>query len=796
MPKDLQYGLRMLLRSPGFALVALLSLALGIGANTAIFSVVHHVLLHPVPFPHPERLLVVFTSQAKHRSAVSVPDFEDWRAQNHVFEQMAAIQAGSANVTGIEQPERVQLFAGTPNIFSVFGTQPEQGRGFVPEDTRDGGRVVVLAHSFWQRSFGGDKNVLNKTITLDGAKYTIVGVLPKQFYSFGRDLWKPQIFAPNLVNDRGSHGEFVVARLKPDVSFRGAQTEMDGIAQHLERAYPNTNAGDRVELMVFSELLVGNVRPALVILFAAVGFVLLIACANVANLMLTRATGRRREVAVRIALGGSRGRIIRQLLTESLLLSCLAGCAGFLFALWGTDLLMKSLPGSIGESIEVSPLSGPVLAFTLSVSLGIGLLFGLAPALAGSKFNLNESLREGGRAGTAGASSQRFRNMFAVAEVALSLVLLAGAGLLIESFLRLENSNPGFQPDNTLTMELSLPESGYGTDQQKVTFYARLLDQLHAVPGLSEAALVSSLPLQGHSNHNSFVIEGHAPGKSLQDLPVADQRMVSADYFRLMGIPVLRGRSFAPSDNEKLPGVAIVDDAAAKLYWPSQNPIGKRIHYFKDAGQAGPWLTVIGVAGIVKQNSMEEPVSISVYLPLAQSPWSDIAVAVRGPVSATTVAGAIHSIDKDLPVGRIRTMQEIVSQSIGLHRLAAQLVGIFAAIALALAVIGTYGVMAYSVAQRTHEFGIRLALGATRADVLRLVLRQALILTAAGIALGLIASVAVTRFMVSILFEVRPGDPLVFGLAAMILGVVAMLAGYLPARRATKVDPMLALRYE
>lgn len=386
--------------------------------------------------------------------------------------------------------------------------------------------------------------------------------------------------------------------------------------------------------------------------------------------------------------------------------------------------------------------------------------------------------------------------MFAVAEVALSLVLLAGAGLLIESFLRLENSNPGFQPDNTLTMELSLPESGYGTDQQKVTFYARLLDQLHAVPGLSEAALVSSLPLQGHSNHNSFVIEGHAPGKSLQDLPVADQRMVSADYFRLMGIPVLRGRSFAPSDNEKLPGVAIVDDAAAKLYWPSQNPIGKRIHYFKDAGQAGPWLTVIGVAGIVKQNSMEEPVSISVYLPLAQSPWSDIAVAVRGPVSATTVAGAIHSIDKDLPVGRIRTMQEIVSQSIGLHRLAAQLVGIFAAIALALAVIGTYGVMAYSVAQRTHEFGIRLALGATRADVLRLVLRQALILTAAGTALGLIASVAVTRFMVSILFEVRPGDPLVFGLAAMILGVVAMLAGYLPARRATKVDPMLALRYE
>jgi putative ABC transport system permease protein len=798
MPKDLLYGLRMLMKSPGFTLVALLSLALGIGANTAIFSVVHRVLLHPVAYPDPDRLLVVWSTNPSHglkQFVASVPDFEDWRKQNHAFEQMAAIQAGSANMTGVQQPERLQVFEGTPNIFSVFGMQPELGRGFVPEDQQEGRRVVVLDYAFWQRSFGGDKNVLSKTITLDGANYTIIGILPKQFFSFGRDIWKPLAFPPNLVNDRGSHAEFVVARLKPQVSFAAAQTEMDTIAKRLEQAYPNTNAGLHVELMVLTELFVGSVRPALLVLFAAVGFVLLIACANVANLMLARSTGRRREVAVRIALGGSRARIIRQLLTESLLLASIAGGAGLLLAVWGTDALLKSIPGSLAQSFEASPLSIPVLAFTLALSLLIGVLFGLAPALESSKFNLNESLREGGRAGTTGTARQRFRSVLAVAEVALSLVLLAGAGLLIESFLRLEKSNPGFEPDNTLTMELSLPAANYAKDQQKTVFYDQLLARLSSLPGLSNAALVSALPLQGHSNHNSFQVEG-LPPKSLQDLPVGDQRMVSANYFGLMGIPVLRGRPFTERDNATAPGVAIVDDATAKQYWPNHDPIGKRIHYFKDGGQPGPWLTVIGVVGSVKQGRIEDSASTSVYLPLAQSPWSEIAVAVRGTISATAVTKSIHAIDPDLPVGRIRTMREIVNDSTGIERIAAQLVGIFAIVALALAVIGTYGVMAYSVAQRTQEFGIRLALGASRADVLKLVLRQGLILSATGIALGLIAAVSVTRLMTSVLFEVRPGDPLILGLAALILGSVAMLASYLPACRATKVDPMLALRYE
>ena len=786
----------MLVKSPGFTIVALLSLALGIGANTAIFSVVHRVLLHPVAYPDPDRLLAVFTSQGTKRSTVSVPDFKDWREQNHAFEQMAAIQAGSANMTGIQRPERVQVFEATSNVFSLFGMQPELGSGFVPEDQQEGRRVVVLDYSFWQRSFGGDKNVLSKTITLDGANYSIIGVLPKQFFSFGRDLWKPLVFTPSLVDARGSHAEFVVARLKPQVSFQAAQTEMDTIAKRIEKAHPDTNTGNGVKLMVLTELFVGSVRPATIILFAAVGFVLLIACANVASLMLTRATGRRREVAVRIALGGSRSRIFRQLLTESLLLSCLAGGAGLLLAMWGTAALMKLLPGTLSQGIEVSPLSGPVLAFTLSLSLLIGLLFGLAPALDSSKFNLNESLREGGRAGTAGTARQRFRNILAVAEVALSLVLLAGAGLLIESFLRLEKSNPGFEPDNTLTMELSLPDSSYAKDAQKTAFYDQLLARLAAQPGLSQAALVSSLPLQGHSNHNSFQVEGLPPGKTLQDLPIADQRTVSAGYFGLMGIPVLRGRTFSRLDNPNAPGVAIVDEATAKQYWPNQDPIGKRIHYFTDSGQPRPWLTVVGVVGSVKQNRIEEPASTSVYLPLAQSPSNDVALAVRGTIGATAVMGSIHAIDPDLPVGRIRTMQEIMNESTGLERIAAQLVGIFAAVALALAVIGTYGVMAYSVAQRTQEFGIRIALGASRADVLTLVLRQGLILTAAGIALGLIATVSVTRLMTSVLFEVRPSDPLILGLAALTLGSVAMLASYLPARRATKVDPMLALRYE
>jgi predicted permease len=796
MPKDLLYGLRMLVKSPGFTIVALLSLALGIGANTAIFSVVHRVLLHPVAYPDPDRLLAVFTSQGNKRSAVSVPDFKDWRDQNHAFEQMAAIQAGSANMTGIQRPERVQVFEATSNIFSLFGMQPELGRGFVPEDQQEGRRVVVLDYSFWQRSFGGDENVLSKTITLDGANYSIIGVLPKQFFSFGRDLWKPLVFTPSLVDARGSHAEFVVARLKPQVSFQAAQTEMDTIAKRIEKAHPDTSTGNGVKLMVLTELFVGSVRPAMIILFAAVGFVLLIACANVASLMLTRATGRRREVAVRLALGGSRSRIVRQLLTESLLLSCLAGGAGLLLAMWGTAALMKLLPGTLSQGIEVSPLSGPVLAFTLSLSLLIGLLFGLAPALESSKFNLNESLREGGRAGTGGTARQRFRNILAVAEVALSLVLLAGAGLLIESFLRLEKSNPGFEPDNTLTMELSLPDSSYAKDAQKTAFYDQLLARLAAQPGLSQAALVSSLPLQGHSNHNSFQVEGLPPGKTLQDLPIADQRMVSAGYFGLMGIPVLRGRTFSRLDNPNAPGVAIVDEATAKQYWPNQDPIGKRIHYFTDSGQPRPWLTVVGVVGSVKQNRIEEPASTSVYLPLAQSPSNDVALAVRGTIGATAVMGSIHAIDPDLPVGRIRTMQEIMNESTGLERIAAQLVAVFAAVALALAVIGTYGVMAYSVAQRTQEFGIRIALGASRADVLKLVLRKGLILSATGIVLGLIATVSVTRLMTSVLFEVRPGDPLILGLAALILGSIAMLASYLPARRATKVDPMLALRYE
>jgi predicted permease len=679
----------------------------------------------------------------------------------------------------------------------VFGMQPELGRGFVAEDEQAGRRVVVLDYAFWQRSFGRDKNVVGKTITLDGANHTIVGILPKKFNSLGRDLWKPLVYSPALVNDRGSHNEIVLGRLKPQVSFQAAQTEMDTIARRLEHAYPKTNTGFGVKLMLMSELFVGDIRPALLVLFAAVGFVLLIACANVANLLLARATGRRREVAVRIALGGSRGRIIRQLLIESLLLSCLAGVAGLLLAVWGTGLLMKSLPAGVGPtSIEVSTLTGPVFGFTLAVSVLVGLLFGLAPALQGSKFNLSQSLREGGRAGTTGATRQRLRNVLVVAEVALSLVLLVGAGLLVQSFVRLEKSNPGFRAAGILTMELSLPDAGYATDQQKITFYNRLLSKTRALPGLSQMALVSALPLQGHSGYNSFKIEGRPEPKSLQDYPIADKRLVSADYFSLMGIPLLRGRAFTEADNETEPGVAIIDESTARHYWPNNDAIGKRIAYFKGRGQSDRWLTVVGVVGSVKQNRIEEPASGSVYVPLVQSPDSYIALAVRGPVAARTLMDSIREIDRDLPVGKVRTMQEIVSQATGLERFAAQLVGLFAVLALALAAIGAYGVIAYSVAQRTQEFGIRLALGASLPDMHRLVLRQGLVLTGAGIGIGLAGAIGVTRLMSGLLFEVRPGDPLVFSAAALILGAVAMLACYVPARRAARVDPIVALRWE
>jgi len=800
MPKDAVYGLRMLLKSPGFTVVALLSLALGIGANTAIFSVVNQVLLHPLPYPDADRLVSVWRtipSQGIQQFATSIPDFLDWSAQNHAFQQMAAIQGSAANVTGVGRPERIQVFEVSANVFSLLGMQPALGRGFVAEDERAGRRVAVLDYAFWQRSFGGDRNVVGKTITLDGANHTIIGVLPKQFKSLGSDLWRPLAYAPALANDRGSHNEIVLARLKPQVSLGEVQTEMDTIALRLASAYPKTNTGYGVKVVQLSELFVGAVRPALFVLSAAVGFVLLLACANVANLNLARATGRRREVAVRMALGGSRGRIIRQLLTESLLLSCVAGVAGLLIAMWSSDLLMKSIPEAVrGSEIEVQTLTAPVFGFTLAISVLVGLLFGLLPALQGSRFNLNQSLREGGRAGTTGVTRQRLRNLLAVAEVAVSLVLLVGAGLLVQSFLRLVRSNPGFRSSGILTMELSLPDSGYAQDQQKVIFYNRLLAKVHALPGLAQAALVSALPLQGHSNYNSFKIEGRPEVQSLQDLPVADERMVSVDYFGLMGIRLLRGRAFSEGDNETGQGVAIIDEQTARQYWPTSDAIGQRIRYFKGHGEVDRWLTVVGVVGSVKQNHIEEPASGSVYVPLVQSPWPYIALTVRGPVGANTIMDSIRALDPDLPVGKVRTIDEIISEAAGLERFAAQMVGIFAVVALALAVIGAYGVIAYSVAQRTQEFGIRLALGASRADMLRLVLLQGLVLSGAGIGIGLIAAINVTRLLSGMLFEVRPGDPLVYGAAASILATVAMLACYVPARRASRVDPMVALRAE
>jgi predicted permease len=800
MPKDAVYGLRMLLKSPGFTVVALFSLALGIGANSAIFSVVNQVLLHPLPYPNADQLVAVWStipSQGIRQFASSIPDFQDWRAQNHAFQQMAAIQGNVANMTGVGRPERIQVFEVSANVFSMLGMQPALGRGFVAEDEQAGRRVAVLDYAFWQRSFGGDRNVVGKTITLDGANHTIIGILPKQFKSLGGDLWRPIVYAPALVNDRGSHNEIVLARLKPQVSLREAQIEMDTIALRLAHAYPKTNTGYGVRLMQLSELFVGDVRPALFVLAAAVGFVLLLACANVANLNLARATGRRREVAVRMALGGSRGRIIRQLLTESLLLSCVAGAAGLLIAMWSSELLMRSLPAAVRVSgMEVPTLTAPVFGFTLAISVLVGLLFGLAPALQGSKFNLNQSLREGGRAGATGATRQRLRNLLAVAEVAVSLVLLVGAGLLVQSFLRLERSNLGFRTRGILTMELSLPDSGYAQDQQKVIFYNRLLAKVHALPGLSQAALVSALPLQGHSNYNSFKIEGRPEVKSLQDMPTADKRMVSVDYFRLMGIPLLRGRVFSEADNETGTGVAIVDEQTARQHWPASDAIGQRIRYFKGHGELDRWLTVVGVVGSVKQNRIEEPASGSVYVPLVQSPFTYVALAVRGPVGANTITDSIRALDPDLPVGKVRTIEEIVDEAAGVERFAAQMVGTFALAALALAMIGAYGVIAYWVAQRTQEFGIRLALGASRADLLRLVLRQGLVLSGAGIGIGLIAAINVTRLMSGMLFEVRPGDPLVYSVAASLLAAVAMLACYVPARRASRVDPMVALRSE
>ena len=802
--QDVRFGVRMLLKNPGFTIIAVIALALGIGANSAIFSVVNTVLLRPLPFKEPDRLVMVWEDATKHgypRDTPAPANYVDWRDQNQVFEGMAAIADRSFNLTGIGEPERIDGWRVSASLFPLLGVEPQLGRSFLPEeDQAGGGRVVIMSQGLWQRRFGSDPTIIGKAVTLNGESYAVVGVMPQnfQFPSREGDLWVPIAFDSKEAGNRGGHFLKVLARMKPGVTLQQAQTEMKAIAARLQQQYPDSNTDLGAAVVPLHEQFVGDIKPALLILLGAVGFVLLIACANVANLLLARAAVRQKEITIRVALGASRSRLIRQFLTESILLAALGGVIGLLLSLWGINLLKAFIPENISQAKAIT-IDGRVLFFTLAVSLLTGLIFGLAPATQASKFNLNETLKEGGRDSAAGSRGNRIRGLLVIAEVAVSLILLIGAGLLINSFLRLRNVDPGFRAENLLTMKIVLPELKYPDRARRSAFYTELVRRIEALPGVKSAAVTTNLPLYSQGNSIGISIEGRpdpAPGQE----QIVVTRIISPHYFQTMGITLLQGRQFNEQDKADTPIALVISEAMARKYWPGEDPIGKRVKPGSSAS-SNPWFTIVGVAKDVRQFELNADPKPQMYLPYTQAGFfapRDLVVSTNGdPLSlASAVRKTVWEIDKDQPVSNISTMENVLSESIARQRFSMLLLGIFAALALALATVGIYGVMSYSVAQRTREIGIRMALGAQRSDVLKLVVGQGLKLVMIGVLIGLVIALVLTRVMSSLLFGVSATDPLTFTIISLVLISVAVLASYIPARRATRVDPMVALRYE
>jgi putative ABC transport system permease protein len=808
LSQDLRFGLRMLLKNPGFTVVAVVALALGIGANSAIFSVVNTVLLRPLPYQDPDRLVMVWEDRTKGgfpRDTPTAGNFADWRDQNQVFEGMAAIASSSFNLTGTGEPERIDGKRVSASLFPLLGVEPQLGRAFLPEEDRPGGsRVVVLSHGLWQRRFGSDANITGRALTLNGESYTVVGVMPQgfQFPSREDDLWVPIAFTPQEATNRGRHYLQIVARMKPGVSLEQAQAEMNTIAVRLQQQYPNTNTNVGAAVVPLHEQVVGDIKPALLVLLGAVGFVLLIACANVANLLLARAAVRQKEISIRLALGASRLRLIRQFLTESILLAALGGAVGLLFAVWGVNLLRAFIPENISQAASIT-IDGKVLGFTLLVSLLTGLIFGLAPAAQTSNFNLNETLKEGGRDSAAGSRGNRIRSLLVVAEVAVSLILLIGAGLLLNSFLRLRNVDPGFSPDNLLTMQVALPDMKYPDHARRSTFYTELISRIEALPGVKSAAIANWIPLVRQGDSIGISFEGHPdPAPDQGQRPSVVTRVVNPHYFQTMGIPLLQGRGFGDQDKVDAPAVAVVSEGMVRRFWPGEDPIGKRITPGAlNSADPDDWITVVGVAKDVRQFELVAEPKPQMYLSYVQAGFFAprhliISTSVEPLSLAASVRRAVWEIDKDQPVSNIRTMEEVMSESIARQRFSMLLLGIFAAVALILAAVGIYGVMSYSVAQRTREIGIRMALGARRSDVLKLTVGGGLKLVLIGVVIGLGAAFVLTRLMSSLLFGVSATDPVTFVIISLVLMCVAALASYIPARRATKIDPMIALRYE
>ena len=809
--QDLRYGFRMLAKNPGFTAIAVLTLALGIGGNTTIFSVVNSVLLQPLPFPEPERLVSVFGIDMRSNErgrAQCYPDFADLRKQNRSLESAAAYGEGSYTLTGVGEPQHVRAEIVSADLFDVLRANPEVGRTFASTEDQPGTRVVILSHELWKRSFAADPTISGKTVKLDGQIYSVVGVMPAAFQfpldSEPVDLWTTMAGMMTtlgtdkpITEQRGAHFLSVIGRLRAGITLQQANRDVTSVAVGLEKQFPDTNGHRGMGLEPHIETIVGDIRPVLYMVLGAVGFLLLIACANSANLLLARAAGRQREMAIRVSIGAGRQRVLRQLLTESLLLALAGGALGLLISVWGTALFANLSTVHIPR-LKAAEVNLPVLAFTLGISLLTGLLFGLAPAFHSLRFDLFRSLKEGGRNATEGPTHSRLRSLLVVFEVSLSVILLIGASLLLESMMHIMRVSPGFEPRGVISFSVDLPDLRYGKPEQSILFYKQLLERIRAVPGVKSASGVLPLPLSNDQIRTTFQIEGKPVAKS--DEPRTAFRGIGLDYFQTMHIPLVAGRDFSARDDRNARAVVIINQTLARKFFPNETPIGKHIKPGVSDDGDGKMREIVGVVGDVKHRTLWTPPDPESYVPYEQAALGQMYVIARTDRDPMSLLPALReqvkSLDSELPVYAPKTMEDYVAGSIAQRQFTSLLCGIFAAVGLVLAVVGLFGVMAYTVSQRTHELAVRIAVGAEKKDILRLILEQGMRMTLAGIAVGLIGTFGITRVLSNQLFGIRATDPLTFIGVAIAMALVALAACYIPGRRATRVDPMVALRYE
>lgn len=793
--QDLRYALRVLVKNRSFTIVALIVLTLGIGANSAIFSFVNAILLRSLPYTNADRLVRIYSSSPGKEVRTftsSYPDYLDWKNNNQSFDEMAAWARGSATLTGTDNPERFDTALITPSFFNVLGVSPERGRIFTPEDDKDGSnKVVLISNGVWQRRFGSDPNIIGKPFTLEGTTYSIIGVMPADFnFLFPVDVWMAMSLNGINLEDRGRHFLSVLGRLKPGVSLRQAQLDLQNIAAGIEKEYPKSNQGWSNNAVLLYDELTGGIRGPLWVLFAAALLVLMIACLNVANLQLIRAAARSKEIAMRMAIGATRGRLLRQLLTESAVLSVIGGLLGLLLAIAGISLLKSLMPPTRIPRLNEVGLDGSVVLFTVGISLLTGVIFGLSPAFRALRPDVNEALKEGGRSNT-GGTSHRLRSLLVVSEVALALMLTVFAGLVIQTFKNLVNIDPGFKTENVVTMQMSLHPSRYAGPPQITDFFQRTLESIRAQPGVVAAGATNNLPLTGGGGYTKVYVEGQEDTKPKEVM--AGIQLATPDYFRAMGVSLLSGRDFTPQDKDF---VLVVNDTTAKKFWPGENALGKRIRFQPN----GNWATVVGVVADIKALGLTAEPRTEMFLPVGENTFRTGFVVVR--TNAGTEAmipslrAAVLAIDKDMAVFNIKTLETLVSESIAQPRFNMVLLAIFAGLALILAAVGIYGVMSYSVTQRTQELGVRMALGAQRRDIFSLVLKQGIILALIGVAIGLAGAIGLSKVLGSVLYGISATDPVTLISVAVIMVAVALMACFFPARKATKVDPLTAMRYE